>query len=500
MSQISPVDKESFEWALSLTKDFGPIISRWIQTLSQRLKPKWGFTTPPPQEFHYKILFVGGGEIALEIALAGAKSEWEPSCVDDSDETIPMEKFSEIAEEAEIARFDRELFKGIDLLSVEFTEAQRNTLSELEDFVSAKKPNVVLMEKNFIPAENWKYLCRVIEDYNLRYKKVHFLPNRNSIDFFCNKIEMKKKLEAILEEKYHKHLIKYIVIDLSENRQENIRKIGNFIELHKAAILKPPIAESGYGQSEIYSKEDIEMALDKLFAARVRPKKALLEEKKGVISEIYYATYRPFSNLNYSPKIIGPIQYQKTSSGFGGPVRLIESRYPPENKKLPRVAQEVMEKLLNQICTAIKVPFLAVEYFFGDNGNVYINEITWRPDDAGFVTLLSHERSQFNLFVDTLEKSEIEEPRENDGNFVCITLMREEELIYFPNLPIIKGNGWEVHFYQKGFPTTFRRIVGYAVVNLKRSPFSTIDKFKEYLDTEVLVKQFGKEDAKEFYY
>lgn len=498
MSQMPPVDKESFELALSMAKDFGPIISRWIQTLSQKLKPKWNFTTPLPQDFRYKILFIGGGEIALEIALAGAKSEWEPSCVDDPDETIPMEKLSEIAEEAEIARFDRELFKGIDLLSVEFTEAQRPTLSELEDFISAKTPNIVLMENNFIPVENWKYLCRVTEDYNLRYKKVHFLPNRNSVDFFCNKIEMKKKIESILGEEYHRHLTKCIVIDLSENRQENIRKIGNFIELHKAAILKPPIAESGHGQSVIYSKEDIEIALDKLLVARVRPKKALLEEKKKVISEIYYGNFRPISNLDYTPKIIGPIKYKKTSCGFGGPVRLEESCYPPD--KITKASEEVMKNLLNQISEAIKVPFLGVEYFLCENNGVYINEITWRPDDAGFITLLSHERSQFDLFIDSLRKSEIEEPIINNGKFHCITLMRENELKYFPNLPMIHGNEWLVHFYQKGFPTTFRRIVGYAVVNLKGSPFSTIDKFKDYLYTEVLVKQFGKEDAKEFYY
>lgn len=356
-----------------------------------------------------------------------------------------------------------------------------------------------MLEKNFIPIENWKVLCRETE-YQLRYKKkVRFLPDFENVGFFLDKIEMKRKLKKILGEDHIKYLPAYDEIKLEGEKDEIIKKVGKFLELQKTAILKPPISESGYGQSEIKSKGDIEIAIDRLRAASVKHQKsALLEEKKEFISEIYYAAFRPVSNLNCDPKIMGPIQYQKQSCGFGGPVRLIESRYPPEN--LTMAAQKLMEELLIEICKAIKVPFLAVEYYFCDNDGVYINEITWRPDDAGFITMLSHERSQFKLFIDSLEKSDLAEPRVNVGKFVCLTIMREEELLFYPSLPRIRGEGWIVNFYQKGFPTTFRRIVGYATVNLKGSSFPTIDDFKENLRENVLAKQFDREEAEKFHF
>jgi formate-dependent phosphoribosylglycinamide formyltransferase (GAR transformylase) len=496
---MSILEEEPYSTAKSLL-EIGPFIWKVVKSVGDKLKQKYSPKVKSPKEvpFHYKLLFVGGGEIALELALVGVDCFWEPKCIDETNETLPMQKIGDIAD---IASFDTGFCKEIDYLSLSAEEAPRDTLSEVEDFILKEKPDTVLLEKNFIPIENWKVFCRET-DYQLRYKKVHFLPNSENVDFFLDKIEMKRKLKTMLGEDHINYLPAYDKIKIDKDKEEIIKKIKIFLESHKIAILKPPITESGYGQSEINSKSskrDIEIAIDRLRAASVKHQKsALLEEKKEIISEIYYAAFRPVSNLNCDPKIMGPIEYQKQSCGFGGPVRLIKSRYPPEN--LTRVAQKVMEELLIKICKAIKVPFLAVEYFLCDNEKVYINEITWRPDDAGFITMLSHERSQFKLFIDSLEKSELAESRVNDGKFVCLTIMREEELVFYPSLPSIKGEGWIVNFYQKGFPTTFRRIVGYAIVDLKGSSFSTIDDFKEYLRENVLARQFGREEAEKFYF
>lgn len=486
-------------------KPFLPALFKKIVEGAKILKGKIPSKSPKGELYRYKILLVGGGEIAVELSLAGVESFWEPRCVDEEGEVVPMQKLGETANRISL---NTNLYKDIKYLSLPYTEAPEDPVQYLDDFISTEKPDIVLLEKNFIPMENWKNLSRRI-DRKFRFRNIAFIPDIESINFFTDKIQMKKKLSSLLGENLaEKHLVGFSELDLGDNNETN-RKIKEFLKEHNEGILKPAITESGNGQSEIKTEDDILPGIDKLYSARVkRQRKGLIEEKKKIISEVYYAMFRPLSNIDMNPKCIGPIEYRKHTLEFGGPVRLIESRYPPDATKLPLAAQKTMKNLATKICEAIKVPFLGIEYFFCGDNNVFINEIVWRPDDAGFITLLSHTKSQFELFIESLENHELEETKAKDGNFFCVTLLRDQEFQHFPDIPIIPNpdipaipeEDWVVRFYQKDFPTTFKRIVGYAMVNLKGGSFSSLDDFKKLLKNRILDREFGREEAERFYF
>ena len=473
-------------------------VRRYVrEQLKQKDYPVPPVPVEPPKDgvaHRYKLIFIGGGEIALELALVGVKHFWESKCIEIPGRVMPMIDFPAVAN---ITNVDENFYTEIDELYTPWKEGHKDTLTNIEDFILQELPDTVLLERNFIPLDNWKTLCRDI-NYLLKEdpNRVKFIPTLEGADFFCNKIIMKQKLEEILGDK--EYLVKYESIKIDDNN--NINKIEESLKKINPAIIKPPITESGYGQTEIGGSGDIEFCLDRVYRqATVKPQKEiLLEEKVEINSEVYYAAFRPFSNLDSVPKIIGPIQYKKKPCGHGGPVRLIEARYPSHDLKEQH--HEIMKDLLIQLCESIKVPFLGVEYFLCEDNKIYINEITWRPDDAGFITLLSHKPNQFELFISSFEKSELEEPRENDGEFYCFTILRKEKLNFDPPTPKIPGKGYTVHFYNKGLPTTYKRIVGYAIVDLKNSDYSDELDFKENLKKQVLATQFGPEEVDKFYF
>jgi hypothetical protein len=89
------MDEESVSTAISLLK-IGPLIWRVVKSVGDKLKPKYPSKVKPLEEvpFHHKLLFVGGGEIALELALVGVNC----LCIDGTGETLPMQKFSDIVD------------------------------------------------------------------------------------------------------------------------------------------------------------------------------------------------------------------------------------------------------------------------------------------------------------------------------------------------------------------------------------------------------------------
>ena len=452
----------------------------------------------PPSISTGKILSIGGGEIAVEINLAAIQSSWNVYAIDERGEDAPMKKFGEMTG---IGSLD--VYEEIESLSLPYEVSQRDATMLLEGaIVNRVKPDFVVLEKNFIPLENWKSLQTIVRRHpDIRYRRpITFIPDLETADFFINKIKTKEKLEQVLGEKLsEEHLINYIVIDLEEDKEVQVEDIKNFLKMHKKAILKPPITESGKGQSELESEDDISDALYKLHRAEVKQqKKAILEEKKEVTSEVFYALFRPVCDLGITPKQIGPIQFKKQSLEFGGPVRLTESRYPP--KDIPLEAERRMKDINNRIAKDIKVPYLGIEYFLCNDNNVYINELVWRPEDVGFVTLLSHTKNQFELFMDCLEKERIEEPNVKDGNFLCITLIRDKNFEIFPVDPKISEEDWIVHFYHKDFSLPSKRIIGYAVGNLKREFVTTPDNFKTFLKEEILSEEFGEKEVNKFYF
>ena len=452
----------------------------------------------PPNISTGKILFLGGGEIAVEVSSAAIQSSWDVYAIDERNESAPMRKFGEM-----IGSGSLNVYEEIESLSLPYKESDSTMLLE-GAIINRVKPDFVVLEKNFVPLDNWKNLQRsVMRHSEIKHRrKITFIPDIKTADLFISKLKTKEKLREILgEELSKKHLTACEVIDLEGDMNAQFRIIDDFLKIHKKAILKPPITESGKGQSELESKNDIDAALYKLYRAEVKKQeKAILEEKKEIVSEFFYALFRPVSNLENKAKQIGPIQFKKQSLEFGGPVRLIESYYPPKDS-IPTKAEEEMKLINDLIAKNIKVPYLGIEYFLCNDNNVYINELVWRPEDVGFVTLLSHTKNQFELFMDCLEKERIEEPKvKDDGIFFCITLIRDKEFENFPEDPKIDEENWIVHFYYKGFRVPSKRIIGYAVGNIEKNAFSTPDNFKTFLKKEILSEEFGEKEVNKFYF
>ena len=457
----------------------------------------------------YLIAFVGGGEIAIEIAHVANQLAWNLMCFDEpqgytNEEEkkwqIPMSKFG--------------LFEGIkDLdnqsiilegLSTPHYNVKEDPVVSLERHFSDKNPDVILLEKNFIPIVNWTTLQSIMESKRAD-KKIHFIPSKDLAQIFTNKIEMKKKLTEKLGSEF---IVENKELDISniENSSEEIEiEIETFLQEHGNVILKPAISESGLGQSEINSKLDIEQAILKLTMGPLNNQKmAIVEKKIDFITEAYVATFRPISDLDCSPTCVGPISYKKKPIQlFGGPVRLIESEYPIDNKIINKQIIEKIMKITNEICNHFKTPFLGIEFFICSDDRIFINEIVWRPDDAGFITLLSHSKDQFQLFMESLTSKQIIEPKENVGEFKCIALLRDQPLPYQFSGSQMNGNDYKFHFYHKSFPNTLnKKIVGYAIANIGDGcSYQTMDEFKKDILHVVLAEYYDDEsERKNFYF
>jgi len=448
------------------------------------------------------IAFIGGGEIAVEIAHAATQLGWNFVCFDElqgyiteeeKEWQIPMSKFGTFEG---VSKFDNTEIMLADLSSSCY-HVKVDPIVDLEHYFSNRNPDIILLEKNFIPLENWEILQTSLKR-NFKGKKNRFIPNMDSAKFFIDKIEMKNTLEKI----------KYKELDISdiENSRDKIEKeIEQFLSENESIILKPAISESGLGQSEINSTSDIKLAIIKLIRGPLikNQKKAIMEKKIDFITEAYIAVIRPITNLNSPPMCIGPISYKKKSfQQFGGPVRLIESEFPIDFSICNQKVENEINRIKNEICKHIKTPFLGIEFFICSDNRVLINEVVWRPDDAGFITLISHTKDQFQLFMESLMFHQIIEPSNGkNGQFKCIALLTDKPLAYPFFSSKMNGGDYSFHFYHKSFRNNLeKKIVGYLMANIGDGcSYQSMDKFKDDI-INALIEYYDDEEAKNFYF
>ncbi|MCD4842701.1 MAG: ATP-grasp domain-containing protein [Methanosarcinales archaeon] len=455
------------------------------------------------------IAFIGGGEIAVEIAHAATQLGWDFVCFDEiqgytneeeKEWQIPMSKFGTFEG---VSKFDNTVNILGDLSSSCY-QVKDDPIVDLEHYFSNNNPDVILLEKNFIPLENWETLQTILK-MNFKGKKNRLIPNMDLANFFIDKIEMKNILQKKMGNKI---IAKYKELDISdiENSRDKIEKeIEQFLSEHESIILKPAISESGLGQSEINSTSDIKPAIVKLIRAPLikNQKKAIMEKKIDFITEAYIAVIRPITNPNSPPMCIGPISYKKKPfQQFGGPVRLIESEYPIDLRIRNQKVEDEIKKIKNEICKHIKTPFLGIEFFICSDNRVLINEVVWRPDDAGFITLVSHTKDQFQLFMESLMFHQIIEPSGGkDGNFKCVALLKDQPLSYPFLSSKMNGDDYSFHFYHQSFRNNLeKKIVGYLIANIGDGcSYQSMDEFKNDI-IKVLVEYYDDEEAKNFYF
>jgi len=232
------------------------------------------------------------------------------------------------------------------------------------------------------------------------------------------------------------------------------RSFGRFVAKHVSGVfVKPDTTSSGHGMSYITEESRIQSALAAMTEKyRVRSKGFLVEEAldlKAVEAMVVVLTHP-----NGVMRTVGPIEYKRavrTETYIGGPFRLAYSRFP---------ASSINKRIRGELCdTAKKIarefrsPFLAVEFILADRGAV-VNEVSWRPDDIGMVTVLSHHASQFDLFANALlgKEWELEDANSYAESCVCKPIVLAESWWKHPSLaPHSFDSSTAVRLYQKEF-------------------------------------------------
>lgn len=483
-----------------------------------------------------KLLLIGGGEIGTEIGLAALNRGWHVRAICcerdyphrlDEKTLVPIKNLpfyrSERINEKRHFYYTGE--KASLTEPFQWTVFEELEIDILKEMILRERPDVVLLEDMFLTAEQWKNLHRVVLGELKDKEHIFFIPSTEEMghqdktysDIFLSKIKMKEFLTEIglqgylLGKKDEYVLAQHLAKERGSTEYLNeANKVKKALKDHRSKIiLKFDIISSGHGQfilSDIsflnpeMVKESLEYAkhrvpndfyvLEKYLDNKeeVCAIVARTKEKKVGLNRIYYKKY----------------DMEKIKSRrFRWVTRLVtsESKTKGDNNLWLR-----LDKIVEKISKKLPVPFLYVEFLVKRKSKqkpgIYINEISYRPDDAGFVSCISHPKDQFGLFIESLEKllekeelkaidEEIEyiEPR---GEFACVTInpgKKPEFLADNVTWPLrgsplktnFKLSLYEKHLYEKNGEIDYGRIVGYVWHSSGEYPKKLLNEFKSSL-------------------
>lgn len=465
-----------------------------------------------------KLLLIGGGEIGVEIATSAIDTKrWSARAVIDESVApivyLPFlvaespSRFSNDDFEIKGLRDDPHMFFQYRYLpNLHGSEA----IKDLKELIVKMEPDVVLLEDMFMRREEWNGLCSLILGDPTLGRKPMFLPsptkttehltgeqNRYS-DLFLSKIHMKSFLANIglganvLNRLWNENCGSF-VLDMTELRKdlpcragEEYEKIASALAKYKKIILKPETTSSGHGQFVLSSMDqltpdfldrqigfakDYRVPNDKYLVERYLANKQetciiIAETNEGNLG-LYGFNYVKYDMEEFS------------KFGLEGQTRLL---YSEARRKIEQPLLRHIPELANEIWKNLSVPFLYVEFLIdldlsepNPGHGIYINEISYRPDDAGFVTHMSHKKNQFELFVEGLEtRLEGEErhgkPRyiEPEDDCTCKTLIlcepfdfNDVQLRYTTNSGRTQDH-FRFQFFVKALgQEVYRRIIGY---------------------------------------
>jgi|GEM_PF-6147702 len=376
------------------------------------------------------LFLIGGGEIGVEIGLAArqASPEWVVRGVVDANEREPINN---------LPFYVNDVFPRPSEDYVTSAKEQKNMdpflclpherpyqIDLLVNDICIYEPDVVVLEDPFLDLPDWANLQNQVQK-RMKNKSPLFVPspvekipscgNIAQCDVFLNKKKMKDFLSKL---GYTQHLLgtseRCINIDklreeLDTTKANEYRVVKKAFEAFKGPVLfKPAQTSSGHGQFKVSKIEDLTSDLinkqldlyrkskrvfnnqylleryveNKLETCIIR---AATEVTSTVLSKIYYKKYGEEEDLD---------------DRYKGMSRLAWSLTAPGQTEYWQLLLNVVEK----ISKYLKVPFLYVEFIIDlDNKEYYINEVSYRPDDAGFITSLSNEKDQFSLFVESLD-------------------------------------------------------------------------------------------------
>lgn len=394
-----------------------------------------------------KILFVGGGEIGTEIGLAALGKKWLVRAI--ASERLPpianiLYYFSGIVEDCCVQAFTNDSSK---LFQYVHPEGISNNVSYIAECITIEKPDIVLLEDVFMTSREWKSLHTHLAD--MKYfdkKKTYFLPSPTEkiktlhksfvqSDIFLDKAEMKAFLEEIGEggrllgssqDTIEIASLKAEVVG-QEQPDHPLKKIRDSLAEMGKLVFKPSMTSSGYGQFILSDSSELTPEfLSKMIEIqnlRVKNERYLFEKYVGDRTEYcaILSTHKDgrkclvgISYTKYDPERY-PLKEQYAQKDLQGTVRLLQS----ETKKDQTLLWHIFRETSKKIQESVLAPFVYVEFIVDEKAkenektevvkqgdeepNFYINEISYRPDDAGFISRISHESSQFELFLESLE-------------------------------------------------------------------------------------------------
>lgn len=442
-----------------------------------------------------KLFLIGAGEIGVEICLSSIQDmNWYVGSVDEVKKGSTIERMATLIRNT--LKKDTKETKGImsQIGDSYLTKVQRtlpsfqekNAIDKIKNYIYELNGNnkIIIMEDYFLSPEQWKTLCR---EYGSN-PKYHFAPPPEYCEYFLDKIKMK---ELIKEIKGENHIVdtEKIILDI---KKKTIEKCRTFLDKHGQIILKPSMTSSGWGQSIITHEKDIPSAIKSAKQlARIKSNEAILERKVGDFVEAAIFIFKSVNNP-HSSVIMGPFEYSETVvDPIGGPVRLNEIRYPVTDERICNVNDQLVS-IATEIGDKVSAPFLGVEYII-EKTNIFVNELVWRPEDIGMITLLSHRKSQYKLFLESFQREKILNAEPREGRFVCFSIRRKKGFPHTPpeNLMMKDEEYNKIHFYNKLFPKMpTEKIVGYAIFNEVNDDNKTLVMFKKKLRGK-LAKEFG---------
>lgn len=405
-----------------------------------------------------KLFIVGGGEIATEISIAALLTKrWniraiigkDPLQRDEQDSKVPKVPIANLLHYLDrppkIAKIYTTIEESDPFVEFQFISGNLRDLGYITKYIVKEKPDVVLLEDMFLGSDEWTALSIAVSKELEGEKGIHFIPSpeeicepskRRQSNVFLKKGAMKDFLVRSVRSENILGILggqKSAVVDLEAlkvelEELENKRKtpeitkeyarVAEALRKNGKIILKPDSSSSGHGQFILSSPSQLEPkflsrrvseALSFVEKHRVKNKNYVMEKylrnkteacviiarlngkKRALVNRIYYSKYdmeqfntgrfRDLTRLESSETRIGEDQLWTELSGIA-----------------------------NRIMDTLSVPFLYVEFLLdnehkGKYGKpkLFINEISYRPDDAGFITLISHQTDQFSLFVESLE-------------------------------------------------------------------------------------------------
>lgn len=502
------------------------------------------------------MLLIGGGEIGVEIALAALKQKncnWKIRATIEELEAEPIKNLHRYEvlrkflprKDDYSASYDVPDFKS-NFLFVRCRKPYEN--SELRRFIRNFKPDIVILEDPFLSSSDWTELYIEVEkDIKDNGRMPVFLPSpvhnisipyeQAHSDVFLSK----KNMRAFLFEVARNDLSKiaenpndlflgapedYVdIVDLQkelltkEHGKEHKKIEAKLKESENGLIFKLDQAASGVGHFRLNCMDELTY---KFLAKQLK----FQEQESGAENKYFVMEkYLPLklevcaiiARGEEGQTLLDRIYYRKyplngKEKRHKGTVRLAWSL---SEKGIDDGLWNDIDTIVKTVAKRLKVPFLYVEFLLDlqqiVNGKpkIYLNEITYRPDDAGFVTKLSHKNDEFSLFISSIDnllstnvshdqKTVVAEPIEG---YVCETLIPGKLIKWNDHLranlnyefpPIrtkVKGKRrTKLRLYEKTLGTDeeirFGRIIGYLCHFFEENGKQIIRTFKKDRDIQ----------------